>query len=57
MADELTREKDFGRTDRYANKDGQRETEVQNAAKDTPKSAQQNDEDPDAPQSDVNRDE
>jgi hypothetical protein len=56
MADELTHEKDFGRTDRYANKDEQRETEICNVAETKP-AEQKGDEDPDEPTSDVNRDE
>jgi hypothetical protein len=43
-----TREKDFGRTDRYDNKD-EKDFNVRNVGKP--------DEDPDAPSSDVNRDE
>lgn len=83
MADELTRDRDFGRTDRYANKDEQQEAEVRNmgdgtswdsgressighgthsendvrgADAETP-GVKTKDADPDAPQSDVNRDE
>jgi hypothetical protein len=49
-----TREKDFGRTDRYDNKD-EKDFNVRDVG-DRP-SARSDDEDPDAPTSDINRDE